>query len=108
MGGKDMFHCMKCNVCMNVSLKDHHICIPDLNKAECPICLEKIFIQTHDIQRLKCGHVMHRNCYDKLIENQFRCPTCRRSAYDMKHVWQKYDQINMQFESEIQNNQSYN
>lgn len=42
---------------------------------ECPICLEKIYIKK---KKLKCNHVFHKTCIDKMITtfNKRFCPIC--------------------------------
>ena len=44
---------------------------------ECPICLEKINQENKLIKYLKCGHLLHAFCYEKLLEYEPSCPCCR-------------------------------
>ena len=44
---------------------------------ECTICLETIKLN-EDINTLKCGHIFHYKCIEKLIIHNFnKCPNCR-------------------------------
>ena len=45
--------------------------------TECTICLE-MFKKDDDINILKCGHIFHYNCIEKVIDHHLsRCPNCR-------------------------------
>jgi len=61
--GIDFRHCMRCNACVSLSDDNHH-CIPQRLQGNCPICHESMFESTEPLRGLKCGHVMHLNCYN--------------------------------------------
>mmetsp|Transcript_23732 Transcript_23732/g.51339 ORF Transcript_23732/g.51339 Transcript_23732/m.51339 type:complete len:834 (+) Transcript_23732:114-2615(+) len=80
--GIDYRHCMRCNAC--VSMKDEHHCIPQRLQGNCPICHETMFESTEPLRGLKCGHVMHLNCFSMYMRgHSYTCPLCKKSAEDM-------------------------
>ena len=44
----------------------------------CPICLIK-YIENENIYIFNCDHVVHKQCYDHILQNQYICvcPICR-------------------------------
>ena len=47
----------------------------DIN--DCTICLESLK-ENDDINILKCGHIFHYNCIEKVVDHHFStCPNCR-------------------------------
>lgn len=40
---------------------------------------------------LQCGHAMHRSCFAKLLETEYRCPTCKKSVGDMSNAWEEME-----------------
>ena len=51
----------------------------DKNKEsyECSICLENIKLN-EDINILKCGHLFHYKCIERLVDHHLNCcPNCR-------------------------------
>lgn len=78
--GIDVFHCPTCNACMDLNLKDHHRCIPNSTHRGCPICLEDMFYSTAAVMFMRCGHPIHKECFDVYIETSYRCPLCGRTV----------------------------
>lgn len=85
----ELFHCHTCKTCFDAATRDYHVCARvEFRDASCPMCLEQI----HDSQRettiTKCGHIIHMDCfYDYVDRDNYRCPTCRKSLYDMSMLW---------------------
>ena len=50
-------------------------------KFTCCICMEDIPKMTEENQKditiTQCGHIYHKGCLDKWLENKNNCPTCR-------------------------------
>ncbi|KFU91235.1 RING finger and CHY zinc finger domain-containing protein 1, partial [Chaetura pelagica] len=89
---EDFFHCSKCNLCLSVNLRGRHKCIENVSRQECPICLEDIHTSRVAAHVLPCGHLLHRTCYEDLLNVGYRCPLCMRSAVDMRQSWQQLDE----------------
>lgn len=99
----DMFHCDHKNVCFKGKkenfkycngckewwrndIYENHKCL-DTSNDDCSICCEKLKIKPK--VKLVCGHVLHKECYLKLLENiksysktdflinRLRCPICK-------------------------------
>lgn len=47
-----------------------------MTDEECPICLDKISLETKYVA--KCKHVFHIHCLDKWCTNRLSCPMCRK------------------------------
>ena len=46
--------------------------------SPCVICYEEL---GEDTLPLKCGHVLHKECFLNLLPHQNTCPTCRRETF---------------------------
>ena len=80
----DCFHCDNCNMCIKNSAKNRHKCHLTNKDDDCSICLEKLFSKKNNddnnnqIKFLNCGHILHFNCYSKMVRlNKTSCPLCR-------------------------------
>ena len=84
------FHCKLCDICWDYKLKDTHPC-PKKNLSRensCPICMIKLYDSIESTNVMKCGHVIHNNCYSKYINsNNYNCPICKKSLFDMTNHW---------------------
>ncbi|OJD33570.1 chy zinc finger domain-containing protein [Diplodia corticola] len=87
--GKDFIHCKKCNVCISIKFAEDHRCIERATDADCPICKDYMFTSSTDVVAMKCGHYMHRNCYDAYMQTDYKCPMCKKSAVNMELQWRK-------------------
>ncbi|KAF4538964.1 Zinc finger RING-type protein [Lasiodiplodia theobromae] len=87
--GKDFIHCKKCNVCISIKFAEDHRCIERATDADCPICKDYMFTSSTDVVSMKCGHYMHRNCYDAYMQTDYKCPMCKKSAVNMELQWRK-------------------
>jgi len=97
IGSKNnFFHCDICNCCLNLLLKDNHKCYQNVLKQECCICQEDMFDATYHANLMKCGHVFHSNCLEQYMKNDYRCPICHKSFFDLTT-------FNSVIESEINN-----
>lgn len=103
--GIDVFHCQTCNVCMDLNLQDHHQCIPNSTHQGCPICLEDMFNSTYPVMFMRCGHPIHKECFDIYTETSYRCPLCGRSVIQTSALTRAIDEecANEQLPPEYQN-----
>ncbi|RZF41385.1 hypothetical protein LSTR_LSTR000099 [Laodelphax striatellus] len=94
IGGRDrFFHCMKCNMCLPISLQNNHKCVENVSRTACPICLEDIHTSRIPSHIPNCGHLMHRTCYRDLVQSgHFACPICQKSLLNMKGLWEHLDE----------------
>ncbi|XP_060043858.1 RING finger and CHY zinc finger domain-containing protein 1 isoform X3 [Erinaceus europaeus] len=88
---EDFFHCLKCNLCLALSLQGKHKCIENVSRQNCPICLEDIHTSRVVAHVLPCGHLLHRTCYEEMLKEGYRCPLCMHSALDMTRYWRQLD-----------------
>ncbi|XP_006291570.2 E3 ubiquitin-protein ligase MIEL1 isoform X1 [Capsella rubella] len=93
VGGRDkFFHCQNCGACYSTDLRDKHSCIENSTKNSCPVCYEYLFDSVKVAHVLSCGHTMHMDCFNPMINNnQYRCPICSKSMVDMSSSWQLLD-----------------
>ncbi|KAJ3681106.1 hypothetical protein LUZ60_015595 [Juncus effusus] len=91
-GGENYFHCPKCGSCYGLALQNMHECVENSMKHHCPICYEYLFDSLRETRILKCGHTMHKECFDDMIRhNQYACPICYKSSVDMSLSWRTLD-----------------
>ncbi|GMP94745.1 hypothetical protein CsSME_00044077 [Camellia sinensis var. sinensis] len=58
---------------------------------DCPVFFEYLFESRLDIIILRCGHTIHKNCFEEMQEHlQYACPLCFKSICDMSKVWERY------------------
>ncbi|KAF9282042.1 hypothetical protein BGZ68_006236 [Mortierella alpina] len=91
--GLDFFHCTKCNICMNIHLKDNHKCIERNLECDCPICGEYMFTSITTVIFMPCGHCIHSTCHDDYIKTSYQCPTCWKALGDMSTYYAKIDSL---------------
>lgn len=72
---------------------EKHTCIPSSLQAKCPICYETMFESTEPLRGLKCGHIMHLSCYNRMYlrGQMFTCPLCKKSTDDMNDLFSLLD-----------------
>ena len=82
-------HCDECNICYGISNINTHTCTKfDYKTESCSLCCESVFNSQHKSQILKCGHILHGNCIQKMFEqHQYKCPNCKKSICDMTNYW---------------------
>ncbi|KAH7678821.1 RING finger and CHY zinc finger domain-containing protein 1 [Dioscorea alata] len=93
VGGKDkFFHCRACGSCYSTQLLDNHSCVENSMKQQCPICCEYLFDSLKGTSIMNCGHTIHTDCFEELLEhNKYTCPICSRAAIDMSEQWRLLD-----------------
>ncbi|KAL9057012.1 MAG: hypothetical protein Q9162_002560 [Coniocarpon cinnabarinum] len=90
--GKDYVHCSRCNVCVSIQHAEDHHCVERATECDCPICGDYMFTSAIAVVAMKCGHYIHRSCYDDLMNTTYKCPICSRSAVNMELQWRKMDE----------------
>ncbi|KAJ4806511.1 zinc finger protein-like protein [Rhynchospora pubera] len=80
--GVDFFHCMTCNCCLGMKLKEHK-CREKGLETNCPICCEFLFTSSAAVRALPCGHFMHSACFQAYTCSHYTCPICSKSLGDM-------------------------
>ncbi|XP_057460401.1 E3 ubiquitin-protein ligase MIEL1-like [Actinidia eriantha] len=92
-GRENFFHCKKCASCYSMELRDNHLCVENSMKHHCSICYEILFDSVQRTTIMKCGHTMHYNCFQEMInQNQYRCPICSKSVLDMSRTWKRLEE----------------
>ncbi|EDQ90732.1 uncharacterized protein MONBRDRAFT_18535 [Monosiga brevicollis MX1] len=89
VGGKEAFtHCDRCRVCYTNKRFEDHTCVEDAMGRDCPVCLEFLHTSTTAVVVPKCGHILHRSCYDEVLTSSTgRCPVCSRTYQrDLKRI----------------------
>ena len=81
----------RCNVCVSTSHADSHICVERATESDCPICGDYMFTSATTVVAMRCGHYIHRGCYDDYMQTSYKCPICNRSAVNMELQWRKLD-----------------
>merc|ERR1712232_98294 len=75
---------------MGNALKDNHKCVERSMHSNCPVCLEYLFDSRNSASVLKCGHTIHSNCLDQLMQSgQYKCPSCNTAMVDMSEQWRQ-------------------
>jgi len=100
-------HCHQCGMCILEEAIHDHNCQKEKYKTNCPICFEDLFSSRTAVHEMNCGHSIHWNCFQKLMNNTtdipdttisrtflheytLRCPLCKKSAdphEEMRPMW---------------------
>ncbi|KAK8086329.1 CHY zinc finger domain protein [Apiospora phragmitis] len=75
--GKDFFHCKKCCACLAINLENDHS--DYMFNSPKPVCF------------MRCGHAMHRGCYEEHIRTAYKCPICSKSVVNMETQFRNLD-----------------
>ncbi|XP_013398603.1 RING finger and CHY zinc finger domain-containing protein 1 isoform X1 [Lingula anatina] len=94
VGGRDnFFHCLKCDMCLHVGLRESHKCVENASKSNCPVCLELLHTSRESVCMPPCGHPIHETCMNGMLKTgNYACPTCAQCLVDMKGVWEHLDE----------------
>lgn len=89
---ENLKHCKKCDCCIEKKMYKEHICTANKLDEQCCVCFEKLRT-TYDYKILKCNHVMHGECYEKLITDNIKCPLCSKTIIDNpEKKWKENDE----------------
>lgn len=89
---KDYFHCDTCNICLTIDLKNNHKCVTNTTHCNCPICNDYLFTSVNKVVFMKCGHLIHQNCYDEMIKHSYKCPICKKTVVNSETQFRILDQ----------------
>jgi RING finger/CHY zinc finger protein 1 len=65
-------------------LRDNHTCVKNTMMQDCPICDEFLFESLKLTAVLKCGHTMHFECLEKMVNRGITtCPICSKSLEEI-------------------------
>eukprot|EP00210_Caulerpa_lentillifera_P001744 g1674.t1 len=91
-GRNNFFHCDTCNCCYHNDLQDHHVCVPNSTHSNCPVCQEFLFHSIRELSVLKCGHPIHSDCLQQLVDyGIIKCPICSKTMFNMSLRWRNLD-----------------
>jgi hypothetical protein len=76
----DYIHCDKCSCCYKKIFYNNHKCIENKLDNNCCICIDKLS-DGGNITHLSCGHVLHQDCFDKMIIRIDKCPICKNNLF---------------------------
>lgn len=111
---EEAFHCDKCNMCWDSSSKDDHKCF---GSDECCICqdtMDRVFNDPVEkkVIAMKCGHMFHKGCVGSYLQNDYRCPMCRKSLISLtahtEYIDRQLETLNSQeidYPEELKNKQ---
>ena len=88
----DYFHCFICNADVSTYIRDH-TCLEGSMTNQCPICRDDLFSSRRPVQYIPCGHLLHRDCFEKCLDSDYRCALCRKSMIDMHEAWARIDLV---------------
>ncbi|CAN8063673.1 unnamed protein product [Agarophyton chilense] len=91
--GIDIYHCDKCDACVSIDSKNNHRCLNRALHANCPICHAYLFTSVDPVVFMKCGHTMHKQCFEQYTATHYQCPICMRSLTDMRQHFEDIDKI---------------
>lgn len=83
----DFSHCDNCEMCVQKNMLLNHPCrkgMWDIDKV-CTICQTGIKTQMSVI--MVCGHMVHQDCFNVLIQNSYKCPECSKSIKDTRKIF---------------------
>lgn len=77
-GGVNNFeHCDNCGICFE---KGEHNCKIKIDGQDrCPVCCIQLFDSVIRCRKMRCGHWIHVECFEKYIEYNNKCPICSKS-----------------------------
>ena len=83
---EDYTHCKKCNICINNIKLKYHKCNLINAKNDCYLCLEDLYETRHNNRIFKCGHTVHKECYNDLYKanknnDNIYCGLCRENIF---------------------------
>ncbi len=76
---------------MSIANENSHKCIERASDCDCPICGEYLFSSPQSVVFMKCGHSIHRKCYDALMKTSYKCPICSQSIVNMETQFRNLD-----------------
>ncbi|CAI2378624.1 unnamed protein product [Moneuplotes crassus] len=106
-GGDNSYHCQGCDICLPISMRDEHQCT-NFRNVQCPICFEDFFSIRDSGCRLKCGHLLHSECFDEYFKTSFSCPICKKFPFDNETKLKIYAGIDEQIDNTLMSEELQN
>ncbi|XP_068712472.1 RING finger and CHY zinc finger domain-containing protein 1-like [Montipora foliosa] len=76
-GRENYFHCTRCDMCFPKNIRSSHTCVEKSSRSNCPICMEDLHSSPVPCQVLRCGHLLHRTCFQECLKSRLQhCPLC--------------------------------
>lgn len=68
-------------IIITIDYIDHMVVIDRVdieNEEECPICYDELN-EENIVVIIKCGHIFHKKCINRWLNQNFSCPICRKN-----------------------------
>ncbi|XP_052094033.1 RING finger protein 122-like isoform X1 [Mytilus californianus] len=66
--------------------KTSYIPVTILMGSNCGICIEQKDSNREKVVRLTCEHTFHKNCVNRSLDTQLKCPICRQTPSNFSSV----------------------
>lgn len=60
--------------------------------TNCPVCKGYLFTSTEPVFFMRCGHTMHKKCFEIYTAKRYQCPLCMRSLKNMTSYFREIDE----------------
>ena len=104
----EFYHCPKCDICILQKVLSSHKCEIINDKDEnCPLCTDNLYKNKRNNFILKCGHIMHRECFKEYKSNYkdldkiFKCLICYKSINELADDEKKFDNLKFNYSIHI-------
>jgi RING finger/CHY zinc finger protein 1 len=102
----DIFHCNGCGICNKGKHEDYvhcdtckscfrtsHDCVngKTFESSCCGVCHQPIYQSTKEHIVPKCNHPIHTECLSSWLQNDNKCPFCKKSLVQIN--WNRFDEI---------------
>lgn len=77
--------------CIAIAIQDKHKCIERSLDCDCPICSHYLFSSRKPVVFMRCGHSIHKECYETHLKTSYKCPLCSKSVVNMDIQFRHYD-----------------
>ena len=87
---ENLYHCNKCEACFVLNELKHHCVQVSFKNQICIFCLENVHSSTKKCIATRCGHIVHKDCFEDGFKNNiFKCSLCRKSLFNMTLYWKQ-------------------
>jgi len=80
-------------IVVNPDHPNEHKCFENSFKQNCATCLEPLWDCVDPVSILLCNNVMHKSCFQELLDADYRCPICKKAVVDMSMYWMRIDDM---------------
>ncbi|VEN37472.1 unnamed protein product [Callosobruchus maculatus] len=79
--------------CAHYKRKSKFVCVENVSRSNCPVCLEDIHTSRVICHVPPCGHLLHRPCFERMLKfGLYACPVCQTSLVNMERLWKYWDE----------------